>query len=415
MPVISQIVAVILSIITIFASFGVQAKPPEELKMFDIPTARMFMILINNVENGKIEAIRAGKTEYVGDVVVPAKNAERSSDLLWAYHYCRGQNGKYGCVVGTAVDTIDIRCGPDRMYDPLKPHNWLASILSIVPFTKEEEATAKDIVVSCPGGSDIFNKWSPYVGSSVYAMDNDEWIPISQYFSSPTRLAPKKILIDVRAPTQWYPYIEFENWVAGDTIKGETMTTDGGVWVKQSDGERKQIAKVVQRVESTGMFPGSEYAEVGQVRMNTPGMIEISTNRWRGKIDDPTLLGGFEIIAENDAKFMHNDIGMSWFIGGDKPYMIIAPMDAISADLTNKDYTNDKGLVMSPTIGLPPFFSGFIRPHFEFDNFETSYRVFISEDFGRTWRAVPEINGVPGEGETSPLKHWTNIRLMMGR
>jgi hypothetical protein len=413
-PVISAVLSALLSVLTLFVSFGVKANPPNELGIFDVGTVRMFMLSIENVPNGKIEAIKGGSVSFVGEVIKPAVFAERTPDLLWSYHYCKAQNGSFGAVVGTAVNSIDIRCGPSRIYDPTKPDSWLTSMISIVPFTMEDVATDKDMVVTCPGGSDVFNKWSPYVGSSVYALENDKWIPITQYFTSPMRGAPARILIDVRSPVKWFPYIEFENWTNGDTIKGETLTSDGGVWVKMPDGERKQIAKVIQRVESTGMFPGSEYAEVGQVRANTPGMIEIATNRWRGKIDDENLRGGIEIIAENDAKYIHNNLGLNWIIGG-KPYMIIGAMDSSSDDLSNKQYTDDNGLVMTPTIGLPPFFNGYIRPCLEFENFETSFRVFISEDFGRTWRSIPEISGVPENGQPSQVKYWTNIRLMLGR
>lgn len=414
MPIISLIFSVLVSSMTLFGAFGIKADPPAELKQFDVPTVRMFMISINNVEDGNIEVITAGTRKTIGNVIKPAIYAQRAPDLLWAYHYCKGQNGSRGTVVGTAVNSIDIRCGPQRDYDPLKPSNWLTSIISIVPFTQEEGAVDKDMVVTCSGGSDIFNKWSPYVGSSVYALENEVWIPITQYFTSPMRPAPEKILIDVRQPKISYSYIEFENWTNGDTIKGETMTDDGGVWVKDASGARKQIAKVLQRVKGTGMFAGSEYAEVGQIRANTPGMIEISTNRWRGRIDDPTLLGGIEILGENDAKYLHHKLGFTSIIGGN-PYMVIGAMNSASTDLFSPEYTDDNGLLMKPTIGLPPFFSGYIRPNLDLDNFETSFRVFISEDFGRTWRSVPEITGQPGQNEKSPVYYWTNIRLMLGK
>lgn len=413
-PIISLILSMLLSAMTLFVAFGVKAEPPSELKLFDVPTVRSFVVSIENVEDGAIDVISAGTRTNIGVVVKPVLFAQRASDMLWSYHYCKGQNGSHGAVVGTAVNSIDIKCGPKRDYDPLKPTNWLTSIISIVPFTQEEGALDKDMVVSCPGGSDIFNKWSPFVGSSVYALENEVWIPISDYFTSPTRPAPKNILIDVRLPKVFYSYIEFENWTKGDTIKGEYMSDDGGVWVKDALGQRRQIAKVLQRVAGTGMFPGSEYAEVGQIRANTPGMIEISTNRWKGRIDDPTVLGGIQILGENDAKYLHHNLGFTSIIGG-KPYMVIGAMNASSTDLFSPEYTDDNGLLMSPTIGLPPFFNGYIRPNLDYDNFETSYRVFISEDFGRTWRSVPEIAGEDDPSQRNPVYHWTNIRLMLGK
>ncbi len=395
-------------------AYCIKNRTPAELDEFNTQTVRAFAILIDNSEDGAISIIKPGKITEIGAVVRPAFQAERAPDLFWAYHYCGGQNGSKGAVVGAGVNTIDIRCGPNRSYDPQRPNNWLASVISVIPFTEEENATPNDIVVTCPGGSDIFNKWSPFVGNPVYAMDGEEWISIDSYFTSPTRNAPRMILIDVRKPKLYLPYIEFENWIRGDTIKGETMTDDGGVWILNQHGEKNKIARVLQRLESTGLFTGSEYAEVGQVRINTPGLLEISTNRWRGRIEDPNDRGGVEILADNDAKYLHYNLGYQSIIGG-KPYMIIGSLDSQPSDLANPVYTDDNGLLIKPTMGSPPFFNGFIRPHYEIDNFESSFRVFISEDFGRTWRAIPEITGTAQPGEISPVHYWTNIRLMMGR
>ncbi|NTU61053.1 MAG: hypothetical protein HGA95_01795, partial [Caldiserica bacterium] len=52
MPIISLIFSVLLSAMTLFSAFGVKADPPDELKQFDVPTVRMFMVSIENVENG---------------------------------------------------------------------------------------------------------------------------------------------------------------------------------------------------------------------------------------------------------------------------------------------------------------------------------------------------------------------------
>lgn len=414
MGLIELLLALLMAFTSTTNAYGIKCQPVKELEEFETQTVRAFAILIDNSEEGAISIIKPGSITEIGVVVRPAFQAERASDLFWSYHYCGSQNGSKGAVVGTGVNTIDIKCGPKRVYDPLKPNNWLASIISIIPFTEEENATPNDIVVTCPGGSDIFNRWSPFVGSPVYAMDGEEWVSIDNYFSSPTRSAPRMILIDVRKPKLYLPYVEFENWVRGDTIKGETPEDDGGVWILNQNGERKKVARVLQRLECTGLFPGSEYAEVGQVRINTPGMIEISTNRWKGRIEDPNERGGIEILADNDAKYLHYNLGFQTIIGG-RPYMIIGPLDSQPSDLTNPTYTDDSGLLVKPTMGLPPFFNGFIRPRYEVDNFESSFRVFISEDFGRTWRAMPEISGATPPEEISPVHYWTNIRLMMGR
>ncbi len=404
----------VLLITSTFLSFGTKSTPPKELSQFNVPTVRMFLVLIENYNQGKVWAIDGGTKTYICDVVKPATSAQRASDGFWAAHYVRSQTGAYGCVAATAVNAIHLRCGPSRIYDPKKPNDWLASEISIIPFTELENAGTSQLVVSSPGGNEIFNNWSPYVGNPVYAYDKNKWVPLDEYFLGSTRSAPKDILIDVRRPTKHPRYIEFENWTKGDTIKGVTMGECGGVFLLDDENNRVQVAKVLQRVTQTGRFIGSEYADTGQVRANHGGVLDLSTSRWRGKIADENLRGGVQIIPANHAKYLHYNLGQNWFIGGGA-WMIIGPLSSSPEDLLNSQYTNDVGLLIEPLEGAPPLFSSYIRPYLDQGDYESSFRFYISEDFGRTWRSPPEVEGVPLPGEVSPVSYWTHIRLELGR
>jgi len=414
MAIISLLLSLLLTFTSTFLAFDVKADPPTELMKYSCSTIRMFTVLINNVESGDIVAIDGALTTVIGHVVKPAKTAKGASDGFWAAHYVGGQNGSKGGICAAAVNAIHIRCGPIRTYDPNKPLNWKPLILSIVPFTEGESANDGDIVVSSPGGSEIFNKWSPYLGNPVYALDNSNWVTIDTYFENPVRTAPKQILIDVRRPAKRVISIEFENWIKGDLIKGVVMEDYGGIYVEDENGEKTKVAKVIQRVSSTGRFEGSEYAEIGQVRASHPGVLEMSTTMWRGKVENENLRGGIQIIPANHAKFLNWNLNLRYFIGG-KSWMIIAPLNSDPDMLNDRRYTIDGKLTYDSLEGMSPIFNSYIRPYFDENDYESSFRFFVSEDFGRNWRQPPEIEGLPPEGEESPVSHWTNIRLMLGR
>lgn len=412
MHIVAFLLALLLSVTATLKAFDIKADVPPEAKRFDVSTIRLFSVLIDNSAGGKITIYTDGGSREIGEVVTPATQATRASDGFWASHYVCAQNGTKGAIVASAVNAIHMRCGPKRQYDPAKPTNWNASELSIIPFT--EEGGTGDIVVSNPGGYGIFNEWSPYVGNPVYALDRGSWVPLDSYFTDPTRIPPQFLFIDVRRPRDNVRYIEFENWSKGDVVNGVQMEDYGGIYVMDETEKRYQIGRVLQRATQTGRFIGSEYADIGRVRATHPGVLELSTTRWRGKTDDENLRGGVQIVPANHAKYLHYNLGQSWFIGGGA-WMIVGPVNSTQEDLKNPSYTEDGKLLIDPIEGLPPIFSGYIRPYFDENNYESSFRFFVSEDFGRTWRTPPEITGVPGAGEKSPVSYWTHIRLMVGK
>jgi hypothetical protein len=414
------ILAILLSIISCFSvsdSFDIDIKPAPELAEFDVGLRRLFVILIENEKDGTIKVLTDGEEIKIGEVVVPVKKASSIPIDLWSSHYIGACNGHKGGVVYSGGDSLRIRCGPDRTYNLKRPRNWMSSGVRIVPFTEEEVAVDGDLVVGCPGGEEIFNEWSPYIGNPVYAMEhNGEWKAIDEYFSSATRPAPKLIMIDVLRPEKKLAYIEFENWIKGDEVKGQIMEQSGNVYVRWKDESRKKIGSVVQKLNSHDNFVGTEYAEIGQVSEVTPGEIVLSTSNWYGFIDDEDelLRGGVRIIPINHAKFMDNTFENSKLIG-DNSTLIVGSIGCTPRDLQIKDLLDGDELIIPPFMGLPPLFNGYLRPRFQKSDYTSSFRYYVSDDFGKSWRSTMEVNGKVDEDGTSKVKYWTNIRIMIGR
>lgn len=404
------LLSLLLTVTTTFQSFDIKATPPKELEAYNSSTKRMFSILIENMSGGKVWVIgNSAKTE-IGEVAGIGKYAARASDDFWQSHYVSSQGKSKGCISSASANKISIRCGPNRQYDPIKPDNWMASEFKIVPFTSATEDST--IVVSCPGGHDLFNDWSPYIGNPVYAFDKGAWKPIDQYFADPTRQLPEKILIDVLRPEKRIKYIEFENWSVGDIVNGIKMQESGGVFVMGDDDVSRQIAKVLERVKYALPMEGTQYSRLGQVFCTNGGMLELSTVGWTGKNEDE-FRGGVQITSLNHAKFMKRNLGKTDYMGQGKR-MIIGPMKSYKEDL-DSSYTNDSGLLNEPLEGLPPIFAGYLRCYFDPSNFEDSFRYYVSQDFGKTWQLTNEISGISNGDGGNEVKYWTHIRLMIGR
>ncbi|MFD2349689.1 hypothetical protein ACFSTC_10395 [Nonomuraea ferruginea] len=110
-------------------------------------------------------------------------------------------------------------------------------------------------------------------------------------------------------------YLEFENWAAGDTVAGKTHEKNGGIYVGYARGEKRKVADVVQRVQGTGRFGGTEFAHIGQMDTNHPGALTFSTSPFVGFSWDENVRGGFQIVPANHVKFLSNDLGQNSFIG----------------------------------------------------------------------------------------------------
>lgn len=274
------------------------------------------------------------------------------------------------------------------------------------------------IYTSIPGGTNIFGgSCAPYVGNPVkYLKDDGTWDTFDNYFRGDfSKAISKRLMIEVyQASTKngTPDYIEFENWAAGDTVGGVLQSGNGHVTVHYPNGASKYIADVIQRVQGTGRFVGSEYADVGRLRAAHPGVICFSTSPRVGFTHDSNLRGGFQFVTANHAKYLGYDLGQDSFVGRDQ-WGIIAHIGADAAELYNTDYIIDGRVTYDPVWeGVPPLFAEYISQRNIPGNKQASTYFVVSSDFGETWQKCPTIQGVT-DADTSAVAEWTNIRLYL--
>lgn len=398
---------------------------PTQVAAENDPTmTQLYRIYIENFSGGKVTKVdNSGVHTVVGSVLRPATLVKDASDGFWASHYEKAWDGTHGAVTAAGVNAIHLRVGPESAYDPLDPYAWKPKLVSVG--IKEDYDYAGGvysdamIYTDIPGGSAIFGGWTaPFVGSPVqYYTSSGTWRPITEYFAGDyTKAPPKRILLVVSKPSTANgspDYVEFENWAAGDSVGGVTKSTNGRVLVHYANGTLIHAADVIQRVEGTGRFVGSEYAEVGRVRANHPGVLDLSTSPKVGYTTDSNKRGGFQIVPPNHVKFLNYNLGQDSFI--DKPqWMIIAQVGADKNLLYDSRYTIDGKLSYDPAWeAVAPVFGMYIKPkHIPGDVGNSTY-FRVSKDFGVTWEDCPSIQGVTDPTTGSPVAQWTNIRLYL--
>lgn len=384
----------------------------------------LYKIYVENFAGGVVSKVdNNGTHTRIGYVKRPATLAKDASDGFWASHYEKAWDGTHGAVTAAAVNAIHLRVGPEAAYDPLNPYAWKPKLVSLGIREDYDYAggvySDAMIYTDIPGGSGIFGGWTaPFVGSPVqYYTASGTWRPITEYFAGDySKTVPKRLLIVVAQPStaDGSPdYLEFENWAAGDTVGGVTKSANGRVLVHYGNGTQRHVADVIQRVTGTGRFVGSEYAEVGRVRANHPGVLCLSTSPKVGYTTDPEKRGGFQIVPPNHAKFLSYNLGQDSFIG--KPqWMIIGQVGASASMLYDTRYTIDGKLSFDPAWeAVAPVFGMYVKPKHVPNDVANSTYFRISRDFGTTWEDSPTITGVTDPTTGSPVNNWTNIRVYL--
>ncbi|WP_343246298.1 hypothetical protein [Diplocloster hominis] len=399
------------------------AIPPEAAAENEASFTLKHKIYIENYANGSVSYVDLeGKHTVIGKVYRPALTAKDSSDGFWAAHYDKAIDGTFSCVTAAGANAMHLKMGPEASYDPLNAGAWKPKQISVGIKEDYDHANGSYsdamIYTSVPGGTNIFGgSCAPYVGNPVkYLNAGGTWETLDNYFQGDyTKQIPKRLLIEVyqASTANGSPdYIEFENWAAGDTVGGITKIGNGHVTVHYPDDTAKYIADVIQRVQGTGRFTGSEYADVGRLRAAHPGVICFSTSPKVGFTHDSGLRGGFQFVPANHAKYLSYDLGQDSFIGRDQ-WGIIAHVGADANDLYNPDYIIDGHVSYDPVWeGVAPLFAEYITPRNIPGNQDASTYFVVSDDFGQTWQECPTIQGVTDK-TVSPVADWTNIRLYL--
>lgn len=346
----------------------IKSEVPEEVAVENNASYdHQYQIIIENEANGAIYRLDPDGTETVlGNVVVPADATYTAADGFWAAQYTRANNGNTGSVVATAVNAIHLRVGPEEWYDPEEAQNgrdsvWKPQLITLMPDREYYKSGPGPhpgrIATNIPGGKKLFGGVSaPYVGSAVYYKDGDgNWQPLEQFYRSHTfQEAPAEIMIEVAKPKTTHGKIKeitFENKVGGD------------ITVHYENGFTKAIATVLQRVEGTGRFGGSEYAEVGYVRANHGGVLDLSTSPYAGFTWDQELLGGFQIVPANHAVYSRHFLDLNYI---ERPqYMIVGPLGSTPDRLLDPVYFDENGISYEPHLeAVAPLFGSYIKPKY---------------------------------------------------
>ncbi len=285
-----------------------------------------YEIRIENAADGQI-SIRGATAEawdFLGTVKLPATavNPKGYTASNWA---------QMGHVAASAVNAIHIKSN----YSSKEARS---SIFSILPeeFLRDSSRASNSgqsaLYTDIPAGKAIFGGGlSPFVGSPVFLEgERDARTPLTAGY------VPKLndvLIIQVLRPKRYPKEIDFEN-----QFKGR-------VTLKYLNGDELLIGEVLKPVYGVGRFEGGQFADLGRIRANHPGVIDISTSPL-GKG------GGFQIIPDehgNSPEMTNAIVKTQW--------MVVGPPDVKDVSLK----------------GTPPLFAYFIQPQYREENFQDQY------------------------------------------
>jgi hypothetical protein len=295
---------------------------PEVLAEVNAPTVEIARLRLQNIKNGVIEGSRdEGKTwTPIGHILQAVVKVNRRG-------YNASKYGPVGTVVATAVNAIHLKAGNN--FEENRGVIWSlapaaeseAGRNSMQSEISPESAAYTDI----PGGSGIFGgPFTPFVGNPI-SLDNGRSNTLTPI---PDNYIPKvgdSWVIQIKRPIHYPREIIFENRF-------------GGLITIQYRGEEpKVIGQVLRPVVGVGRFVGSFFSEVGRLRANHNGVIDISTSP-RGAV------GSFQIVPANHAMSAETH-----YIREQTQWMVVGPVSALDP---------------SPE-GVAPLFSRFLRPRYD--------------------------------------------------
>ncbi len=295
---------------------------PEILAEATAETIEIGRVRLQNIKGGVIEGSRdAGLTwTPIGHILQPVIKVNRRGFNASKY-------GPVGSVVATAVNAIHLKAGNN--VEENRGVIWSLSPLAETEAGKNslqsEVSPQSAAFTDIPGGSGLFGGFfTPFVGNPIF-LDNDR---NNQLTPLPDGYVPKlgeSWVIEVRRPQRYPREIVFENRF-------------GGLITIQYRGEQpKVIGTVLRPVVGIGRFVGSYFSDVGRLRANHNGVIDVSTSP-RG------VVGSFQIVPANHAQSPETH-----YIRELTQWMVVGPVSALDA---------------SPE-GAAPLFSRFLRPRYD--------------------------------------------------
>jgi hypothetical protein len=300
--------------------------PSAEVQPYQVSgREEIYRLRVINDANGEIAgSLDSGTTwETLGHVV---HYTQKASDQ----GYTASKWAPMSSVAATAVNAIHIRVGYNEKEDK-------GMVFSILPQELMTEAGIKlssylspdaSIYTDIPGGTGIFGgHWSPILGNPIFLQQADGLQPL------PLNYQPKKgdvYIILVLQPVDMPKAIIFENRYGGM------------IYLQGWDNSLQTIGQVLKPVAGVGRFTGTQYCDVGRLRANHCGVIDISVSPL-GKI------GGFQIIPRDHA--MSPEMGRARTM---TQWMVVGPLDA-------RDPSWE---------GTAPLFLDYLRPAYSPDDWD---------------------------------------------
>ncbi|MDQ3813572.1 MAG: hypothetical protein M3347_06440 [Armatimonadota bacterium] len=292
---------------------------PEEVNAAKIEIGRL---RVHNVAGGLIEGSRdEGQTwQIIGHVVKPTVKVNRRGFTASKY-------GRIGTVVATAVNAIHLKAGQN-----LAENRGI--IWSLAPKAESaagrvslqnEVSPGSAVYTDMPGGFGAFGgPFTPFVGNPIF-LDNDKDNQLDALPDSYVPALGDVWVMRIERPRRYPIEIVFEN------------RPGGLITIRYLDEQPRPIGQVLQPVRGVGRFVGSYFSDVGRLRANHNGVIDISTSP-RGRV------GSFQIVPSDHAKSPELS-----YVPNNPQWMIVGP-------LSENDPLWE---------GRAPLYSDFLRPRFE--------------------------------------------------
>lgn len=308
--------------------------PSEVISENEPQLVELYRIRIENKKDGKISVSEDQQTwKNLGRVIIPVEktNPAGFTASKWA-------NSR--TVAASAVNAIHIKIGQNRELDK-------GVLLSILPSNSLNKDPAfynsyldqnSSIYTDIRAGTEIFGgAWPVFVGDLVYLEKNQETVPLP-YLYEP--VSGDVIVIIVRRPDPYPKAVIFEN------------KAGGLIHLEYPGGKDKVIGIVLKPVLGIGRFIGTVDSDVGRVRANHCGVIDISTSPL-GKV------GGFQIIPARHSESPEMSAARI------KPqWMIVSAVYGLDKDVS----------------GLSPLFSGYIIPRYhENDLYSQDWKTKVAK------------------------------------